>query len=189
LFVEDFIIPDMTCFFIPFNNHDITPILNSSMFKFLASNYCPILGNFKTGGRIRYKSTYMSKIPFPKNVIKSKFTEKAIGAITSRKELLKLKQGLINLLQSKYVLDKVSGKLENWNQLDFSDFLKELKKQKIKLSLSEQAEWMEYFETEKEKALIIQAEIDRTDVEIDKIVYELYGLTDEEVAIVEAATA
>ena len=62
------------------------------------------------------------------------------------------------------------------------------KKQKIKLSLSEEAEWMQYFTEQKEKALAIQAEIDKTDREIDQMVYELYGLTDEEIAIVEAAT-
>lgn len=32
-------------------------------------------------------------------------------------------------------------------------------------------------------------EIDATDRQIDQIVYQLYGLTDEEIAIVEAATA
>ena len=35
----------------------------------------------------------------------------------------------------------------------------------------------------------IEREIDATDRQIDSLVYELYGLTDEEIAIVEAATA
>ena len=36
----------------------------------------------------------------------------------------------------------------------------------------------------KEASLLIQ----HTDAEIDRLVYELYGLTDEEIALVEAAT-
>jgi hypothetical protein len=36
---------------------------------------------------------------------------------------------------------------------------------------------------------IIQHQIDATDRQIDQLVYELYGLTDEEIAIVEEATA
>ena len=36
---------------------------------------------------------------------------------------------------------------------------------------------------------LIQQEIDRTDREIDQLVYELYGLTDDEIRIVEEATA
>jgi hypothetical protein len=34
----------------------------------------------------------------------------------------------------------------------------------------------------------IQREIDATDRQIDALVYQLYGLTDEEIAIVEEAT-
>ena len=36
---------------------------------------------------------------------------------------------------------------------------------------------------------MIQRQIDATDAQIDRLVYELYGLTDEEIAIVEEATA
>jgi hypothetical protein len=35
----------------------------------------------------------------------------------------------------------------------------------------------------------LQRQIDATDRQIDKLVYELYGLTDEEIRIVEEATA
>ena len=36
---------------------------------------------------------------------------------------------------------------------------------------------------------ILQRHIDATDREIDRLVYELYGLTEEEISIVEEATA
>jgi len=36
---------------------------------------------------------------------------------------------------------------------------------------------------------VIQRQIDATDRHIDRLVYELYGLTEEEIAIVEEATA
>ncbi len=39
--------------------------------------------------------------------------------------------------------------------------------------------------SQKAKALELKAEIDKTDKEIDQMVYELYGLTDEEIKIVE----
>ena len=35
---------------------------------------------------------------------------------------------------------------------------------------------------------VIQRQIEATDRQIDRLVYELYGLTDEEIAIVEEAT-
>ncbi|NOZ22095.1 MAG: hypothetical protein GXP25_13525 [Planctomycetes bacterium] len=35
---------------------------------------------------------------------------------------------------------------------------------------------------------VLQRQIDATDAEIDRLVYDLYGLTDEEIAIVEGTT-
>lgn len=75
--------------------------------------------------------------------------------------------------------------LQNWYLIDFKIFLIELQKAKVKLSLSEQAEWMQYFNEQKQKAQTLKAEIDKTDKEIDQLVYELYGLTEEEIKIVE----
>ena len=44
---------------------------------------------------------------------------------------------------------------------------------------------MELFEENKKKALELKFQIDQTDKEIDRMVYELYGLTEEEIQIVE----
>jgi type II restriction/modification system DNA methylase subunit YeeA len=46
---------------------------------------------------------------------------------------------------------------------------------------------MEVFETKKKEAQALKAEIDKTDKEIDQMVYELYGLTEEEIKIVEGS--
>ena len=82
-------------------------------------------------------------------------------------------------------LDKLSKKLEKWQELSYSDFIKELKKKKITLSLSEEADWQDYFEENKQKAQALQTQIHQTDKEIDTMVYELYGLTEDEIKIVE----
>ena len=44
---------------------------------------------------------------------------------------------------------------------------------------------MDYFDQQKAKVSVIQQQIDRTDDEIDRMVYELYDLTEEEIRIVE----
>ncbi len=48
-----------------------------------------------------------------------------------------------------------------------------------------EAEWMQYFNEQKQKAQEFKSEIDRVDAEIDRMVYELYGLSEEEIRIVE----
>ncbi len=44
---------------------------------------------------------------------------------------------------------------------------------------------MEVFESKKEKAQTLKSEIEKTDKEIDQMGYGLYGLTEEEIKIVE----
>jgi hypothetical protein len=90
----------------------------------------------------------------------------------------------------KYQFLKLSGKLEKWYELSFVDFIKELNKaiktaKGTPLTKKDEFEWMELFEDNKKKALALKAEIDKTDKEIDQMVYELYGLTEEEIKIVE----
>ena len=97
------------------------------------------------------------------------------------------KEQFLQLLQSKCDLPKPSKRLQNWPDLDFKGFLAELKKKKIKLSLEEEAEWLTYFNKKKTEANTLQAEIDGIDKQIDQIVYELYGLSEEEINVVEAS--
>ena len=91
------------------------------------------------------------------------------------------------MLQSKFDIMKLSKKLQAWYKLDFKDFLKELKKAKVTLELSKEAEWMKYFSEEQKKAQELKAKIDKTDQDIDQMVYELYGLSEEEMKIVEGS--
>ena len=71
--------------------------------------------------------------------------------------------------------------------MEFNEFLKELKKQKVKLSLSEESEWMQYFNEQKQKSQDFQSQITQTDSEIDCMVFDLYGLTGEGIKIVEVS--
>jgi len=51
--------------------------------------------------------------------------------------------------------------------------------------LNNKNDWKALFENDKKIALDLKSQIDTTDKEIDKMVYELYGLTGEEIKIVE----
>ena len=113
-------------------------------------------------------------------------TEKAEQMLSLNKNLQDLAFKFQRTLQRKFEsLENLPKKLENWYELTFTDFVKELKKKKIKLSPSDEAEWEDYFLVEQQKAIEIKVQITKTDKEIDAMVYELYGLTDEEIAIIE----
>ena len=80
---------------------------------------------------------------------------------------------------------KITGTLETFDTLDFAGFVSELKKQKIKLSLAQQDEWEEYFGQYKTDCEELKSSIATTDAEINNRVYALYGLTDDEIKLIE----
>jgi len=105
------------------------------------------------------------------------------------KELQTEKQNFINTLKEEKHLQKITKTLENFNDLDFEGLKKEIGKQKARFVLGQETnEWRVYFNTTKHKVNELQAKINQTDKDIDRMVYELYELTAEEIEIVENAS-
>lgn len=166
-----------------FNIKYILSLLNSKFIKFIYENL------INESGKIfaQVKIIYIDELPI-KNIPLEKqqpFIEKADKMLSLNKELQGLSQKFERILLRKFDLEKLSTKLQEWYLLDFSDFIKELKRLKVKLSLSQESEWEEYFLEEKSKAIAVDSEIKNTDKEIDSMVYRLYDLTDEEIKIIE----
>lgn len=97
---------------------------------------------------------------------------------------------LNNYLQIVFPNIQQSKKLQSWLTNEFSIFINELNIGIVKaggnrLTRKEEIEWMELFEENKKKALDLKSQIDQTDKEIDRMVYELYGLMEEEISIIE----
>lgn len=115
------------------------------------------------------------------------FIEKADTMLFLNKELQEQCQKFQRTLLRKFALTELTNKLQDWYLLSYSDFIKELGKKKIKLSLSEEAEWETYFTSEAQKALELKSHIEKTDKEIDQMVYALYELTEDEINIVEGS--
>ncbi len=168
---------------IPTENKALLGILNSKMGWWLVTKYCTQIQN---GCQLIWK--YFGQIPIP-NVTNELF-EQVDKILSHNKDIQQITQKFGTYFSSQYKLEKLSGKLEKWYELTFVDFIKELNKA-IKgvngtpPTKKDEFEWMDLFEENKKKALEIKAEIDKTDKEIDQMVYELYGLTEEEIKIVE----
>ena len=159
----------------------ILTLLNSTLINWLYNNLFTNESNLT----VNISKEYLSKIPIliPKN--QNYFIENAETMLQLIEKLNLTQLNLLNLLESKFELEKPNKKLQNWQDLKFKDFLLELQSVNVKLTLSEEAEWLQYFSEQKQIAQTLKAEIDKTDREIDRMVYELYGLTEEEIGIVE----
>tara|TARA_R100001132_G_C3273253_1_gene95312 strand:- start:3860 stop:5077 length:1218 start_codon:yes stop_codon:yes gene_type:complete len=96
------------------------------------------------------------------------------------------------LIKSTSIL--LTRKLDNWFDLDFTDFISELNKafKKIKrdsLTKMEEMEWLEIFENNKTETNAFKTELSKIENRIDKLVTELYELTEKEIELVENANA
>jgi type I restriction-modification system DNA methylase subunit len=158
-------------------------ILNSSLLK----TYW--ISKYSDGKKLfpKIKGFQLKELPIKiaQERIQIPFVEIANHMLSLNHDLQKINDSFISLLQSKFRIEKISKKIEKWHGLDFGTFLEELKNKKAQLGLSEEAEWMQYFNEQKEKAQNLIFEIYKTDAQIDAMVYELYGLTEAEIEIVE----
>ena len=129
----------------------------------------------------------LRKFPFKEISLKEQqlFIKKANEMLDLNKELQEISQKFQRMLMREFGLEKISTKLQNWYLLNFDEFIKELSKVKVKLNLSQKADWENYFIAEKSKAETLNNEITKTDKEIDGMVYELYGLNEKEIEIIE----
>ncbi|OHE16083.1 MAG: hypothetical protein A2540_10625 [Sulfurimonas sp. RIFOXYD2_FULL_37_8] len=115
------------------------------------------------------------------------FIQKADKMLELNKNLQETKQNFINELK----LEKLTKKLQNFEELTFEEFVTEYTKA-LKLKFADKLaqrnfkqEWQAIFENDKALTCKLKIEIEKTDKEIDKMVYELYGLSAEEIGIVE----
>lgn len=133
------------------------------------------------------KVVNLEKLPIKISINQQPFIEKADQMLSLNKELQEATQKFQRTIQRKFEIEDLPTKLQNWYALTFKEFIAELGKKKIKLTLAQESEWEEYFLQEQTKALAIKNQIDSTDKEIDRMVYELYELTEDEIKIIEAS--
>jgi hypothetical protein len=177
-----------TGYYLKTNDNYLLAILNSKLINYYYKSISAQLG--ETG--VRSFTIYIENIPIPKvkETVKYPFIDKADLILSLNKDFQTISQKFATYFSADNKLEKLSTKLSNWYELDFPDFIKELNKaiktaKGMPLTKKDEFEWMELFEENKKNALALKAEIDRTDKEIDQMVYELYGLTEEEIKIVE----
>jgi len=175
---------------LPSDNKTLLCILNSKITWIFLKSICVV----RSGGYIEVKPQYFEQIPIPELKNEDLFERKVDEIIYNTKQLQKIQSNFTNYLQSQFSIEKFSKKLNNWHELEFGDFIKELNKaiKKIsgeKLTKTAEIEWLEVFETKRSEAQALKTDIDKTDAEIEQMVYKLYELTDEEIAVVEGSVS
>ena len=131
----------------------------------------------------------LSSFPIPKitetnRVIVEGMISLSDTMLSLNKQLQEKRSRFLRRLSNNFEGVKITTALQQFDTMDFKGLLAELKKQKIKLSLSQQDEWEDYFNERVAECQELSAQIKATDTEIDNRVFDLYGLTEDERKIV-----
>ena len=136
----------------------------------------------------------MQQIPIPKITEQN---QNIVEKIIQLSKELSEKTNALNIAIKNFLqelqLEKIPQKLQNFDALDFDAFIKEYAKA-LKIKFADKLEernfkqqWQRLFETDKQSVMKLKTQIQTANTAINQMVYQLYGLTDEEIKIVEQA--
>jgi type I restriction-modification system DNA methylase subunit len=160
-------------------------LLNSKVIWFIVSATFSSL----RGGvwRFELRGQDMEKLPIPPTTPeqKTKIGELAQRCQTLTEQRYKLENDT-RLTISELGVKKLTQKLEKWWTLDFQGLRDELKKSaKVEIELKKQTEWRHYFDDAKAEREKIDLQIRLLESELNAEIYGLFGLSDEEVGMIE----
>jgi len=179
-----------TAYILPVNDKALMGILNSRAITFFYEH----LSASVRGGYLRFIYQYLVQLPIPPITNAEVLTARVETMIATKKTLADLRKRVLTLLLTKTGITKASTKLQEWDALTWAELEAEINKglqplvksgKAQKLSLNDQEELLSYFEQKKAEAEHLKTTLAATDRAIDALVYELYGLTAEEIAVVE----
>ena len=105
------------------------------------------------------------------------------------KKLLDVQQKFTTTVKTTLNLEKLDNKILNIQELKFDEFSNSISKlTKKKLSPKENAQWVEYFDEEKNNAVEIMKKITYNENELNQLFYDIFKLTEDEINLIESST-
>ena len=126
----------------------------------------------------KIKGFQLKELPiFPASKeLQNKFESLAGRRNSISESILESQLFFVEFLKSKYV--DLKRNLFDWNNKEFSYILKELKKNNIRISIQDEAELMKLFLKYKFEINNLSIGAMKLDKEIDKLIYNTYGIED-----------
>ncbi|MDR0327266.1 MAG: DUF559 domain-containing protein [Planctomycetaceae bacterium] len=159
----------------------VLALLNSQLLNFRYKS----IGKQTGGGSFEYFPNGVGKLPIPQIGLSEQqpFIVLAEKMLSLHIKLREERKAFLDLLADNFDVTIAEKRFDDLAK--FKDFLDELKRQKIELPLGKQPQWKKAFGQCKGEVDRIRENIQQTDAEIDRLVYALYGLNEEEIAMVE----
>ena len=177
-------------YFIPSEDVALLSLLNSCVAWFVLTAMSPAVRN----GWHEMRVQYVEKLPMPDFEEAHCLNLKLLGS--SCTELARRRFDIQSEVQHRVLdlappeLKKLTGKLENFHKLDFTGFREEVKKAfRADVPVKERGDWEVYIAEKGAEVRRLTGEIEAAEREIDAIVYKLFDLTADEIALLEASLA
>jgi hypothetical protein len=179
---------DCTVFMIEEQTRWLIAYLNSRVAWFQWVGQTPIA----SGGYIRLKSQYVETTPLPEPNGDNARSLTHLGEICSDAARQRFE---IQSAVRRRILDlapparaKLTGKLHDWHELDFTAFRAEIKRAfHAEIPLRERGQWEAYLRDNTAQVRELTDRIAAAERGIDQIVYALFELTPDEIALLEAS--
>lgn len=135
---------------------------------------------------VNFNPDMINEIPLAEDLDQAYLAKLVEAAMENSEDLASYREKFFAFLHAELGLQKVSRALSKWPDISFADFLLELKKSKIKLSLGDKADWQSHFQAASDPALSALSKLNEADEQINQAIYSAYGLTEAEIESVEA---
>lgn len=179
------------CFFVPTHDMALLSLLNSKLQWLIMQGLCRAM----RGGewRLELESQYVEKLPIPawNDSARADLAAASEQASKAAQERLTLQTALTRRIPDLCPPDrepKLTTKLKEWWTLpDFAAFRAEVKKVfKADIPLAERSAWEDWITRDRAEIACLTAEIAQAEAQIDSIVYDLFDLTPDEIALLES---
>ncbi len=174
-------------FYIISNNDKISlkfilGILNSKLIEIYLHSITPL----KKGGYHKYSTRTINNIPLALDSNIQKKIEYNVNSILElNNKFITETEGFKKWLKRTFNISKLSNKLENYYELDFEEFLNQLKNRKINISKRTTQNLLENeFTSSIDKLTPLKNNIKKIEENINHDVFELYGLNQNEIQII-----
>lgn len=164
-------------------------LLQSSLFWFLFVSMTPQV----IGGSRELRAQYVETVPIPSWKGSSyadlvKLGEQATNAAEARRKIQTALIRRIPDLRPPNCNTKLTTRLQEWWTLtDFPAFRAEVKKVfKADIPLADRSDWEDWINRDRAEIARLTAEIAQAEAQIDSIVYDLFDLTESEIALLES---
>lgn len=159
-------------------------ILNSKLMWYFLKN----TGNVLRGGYFRFKTKFIEpfSIPVPPDSsTENDIRENVKSIIDLNRDFENKINMFISRIKTNFKLVTIPNLLYDFDQVTFEYFLRMLNDAHAKISIKDQDEWEQYFNSYKEEILSIKSKIQKVDAELNELVYKLYNISDQERRLIE----